>query len=128
MRAPVAFAAIAMSVLVGCVSPSTRRIHAENVAKAEAFKAVFDRDVRVGASFDEVLAYLQAHNLHFGPESLTSPQNEPPGDGYARREVQMFREKSPNWYCGSGSVGLSISFVDNKLKDTSATFWSMDCP
>jgi hypothetical protein len=68
-----------MSVLVGCVSPSARRIHAENVAKAEAFKAVFDRDVRVGASFDEVLAYLQAHNLHFGPASLTIPQDEPPG-------------------------------------------------
>jgi hypothetical protein len=128
MRAPVALATIAISALVGCVSPSTRRIHAENVAKAEAFEAMFDRDVRAGASFDEVLAYLQAHKLHFGAASLTIPQDEPPGDGYARREVEMFREKSPNWYCGEGSVGLSISFVDNKLKDTAATSWSMDCP
>lgn len=128
MRAQLPFAAIAMSVLVGCVSPSTRRIHAENVAKAEAFEAMFDRDVKAGSSFDEVLAYLHAHKLHFGAASLTIPQDEPPGDGHARREVEMFSEKSPNWYCGDGSVGLSISFVDRKLKDTSATFWSMDCP
>jgi hypothetical protein len=33
MRAPVAFAAIAMLVLVGCVSPSTRRIYGQNVPK-----------------------------------------------------------------------------------------------
>jgi hypothetical protein len=67
MRALVAVAAIATLVLAACGSPSTRRIHDQHVAKAEAFKAMFDRDVRAGASFDEVLAYLKAHNLHFGP-------------------------------------------------------------
>ncbi|HZT76768.1 MAG TPA: hypothetical protein VFA27_08925 [Vicinamibacterales bacterium] len=92
---------------VACVLPSTRRAHDENMAKAEAFKKVFDRDVRPGASFEEVLTYLTVHNLHFGPVGLESPNDVPPPiEGTGDLEVQMFREKSPHWYCGNGSVGL----------------------
>lgn len=120
--------AVGLLALTACISPSTRRMHAENMAKAEAFKKVFDRDVRAGASFDEVLVYLKAHNLHFGPFGLTNPQDEPPRDGYGLLEVEMFREKSPNWYCGKGSVGLGVSFANNKLTKTDVSFWSFDCP
>jgi hypothetical protein len=112
----------------GCVSPSTRRIHAENMAKAEAFKQSFDRDVKAGASFEEVLQYLKAHSLHFGPAGLTAPQDDPPSEGVRRLEIEMFREKSPNWYCGNGSVGLEVTFTDKKLTGASASFWSFDCP
>src|SRR5262245_48381180 len=114
--------------LGGCVSPSTRRIHAENMAKAEAFKTMFDRDVRAGASFDEVLKYLKAHDLHFGPFGLTNPNDQPPDNGVGLLHVEMFREKSPNWYCGKGSVGLGVSFANNKLTSAVASFWSFDCP
>ena len=33
---------------VGCVRPSTRRIHAENMAKAEDFEREFDHSVPLG--------------------------------------------------------------------------------
>jgi hypothetical protein len=113
----------------GCVRASTRRIHDENMAKAEAFRGTFDNDVKPGSSFDDVLAYLKAHNLHFGLIGLTAPQDEPPrGDGREEREVEMFREESPNWYCGKGSVGLGIYFVNGKLDRTEAGYWSSDCP
>jgi hypothetical protein len=120
--------ALGLLALAACVSPATRRIHAENMAKAEAFKKVFDSDVKAGASFEEVSRYLKAHNLHFGPVGLTNPQDNPPRDGYGLLEVEMFREKSPNWYCGKGSVGLGVSFVNNKLTKTDVSFWSFDCP
>lgn len=124
------FASVAFSIaLVGCVLPSTRRTHDENMAKGEAFRQVFDREVKIGASFDEVLVYLKAHNLHFGPDGLTVPHDEPPPrDGTGRLWVEMFREKSPNWDCGKGSVGLSIYFANRKLDRTESTYWSFDCP
>src|SRR5436189_6159776 len=112
----------------GCVSPSTRRIHAENMSKAETFRVAFDRSVKPGASFEEALHYLTAHNLHFGAVGLTSPQADPPPEGVQRLEVEMFREKSPNWYCGNGSVGLEVWFTDKKLTGTTVIFWSFDCP
>jgi hypothetical protein len=98
------------------------------MAKAEAFEKMFDGGVRAGASFDEVLRYLKAHNLHFGADGLKNPQDEPPTDGYSELEVEMFREKSPNWYCGQGSVGLAVTFVNNRLTSTWVSYWSMDCP
>jgi len=98
------------------------------MAKAEAFKASLDRDVRPGSSFDDVLQYLKAHGLQFGVAGLTTPQNDPPPEGFRRLEVEMFREKSPNWYCGKGSVGLEVAFTDRKLTGTAVTFWSFDCP
>lgn len=121
-------AIVGVLALAGCVSPSTRRIHAENMAKAESFKEMFEREVRAGASFEEVLTYLKAHNLHFGAFGLTNPQDERPSAGYVLLEVEMFREKSPNWYCGKGSVGLGVSFVNGKLTKTDVSFWSFDCP
>lgn len=119
---------ICVLAIGGCVSPSTRRIHAENMAKAEAFKAMFDRDVKAGASFDEVLRFLKADKLHFGPLGLTNPQDEAPDGGYGLLEVEMFREKSPNWYCGNGSVGLGVHFENDRLISTHASYWSLDCP
>lgn len=114
---------------IGCVLPSTRRTHDENMSKVEAFRQMFDREVRAGASFDEVLVYVKDHNLHFGLVGLSAPQDEPPRpDGTDRREVEMFREESPNWYCGKGSVGLSIYFANRKLDRTEAAYWSSDCP
>lgn len=114
--------------LTGCVSPTTRRIHAENMAKAEAFKAMLDRDVKPGASFEEVLRYIKARGLHFGVAGLTSPQDDPPPEDFKILNIEMFRGKSPRWYCGQGSVGLEVVFTDKKLRGTSATSWSFDCP
>ncbi len=99
------------------------------MVKVEAFKQAFDGEVTAGASFDEVLVYLKAHNLHFGSVGLTAPQDEPPRlDGTGRLWVDMFREESPNWYCGKGSVGLGIYFANRKLDRTEAAYWSSDCP
>ena len=115
-------------VLAGCIaSPSTRRIHAKNISNASAFKATFDRDIRPGASFDEVLRYVKTHNLHFGPLGLTTPQDEPPPGGNGELEIEMFRGKSPDGYCGQESVGLEVFFTDNKLTGTRAGSWSLDC-
>ena len=114
--------------LTGCVSATTRRIHAENMAKAEAFKATLDRDVKPGASFSEVLLYIKAHGLHFGVAGLTSPQDDPPPGAFTILNIEMFRGKSPRWYCGQGSVGLEVVFTDKKFTGTSATSWSFDCP
>ena len=50
MRSATAFAVIAKLAAAGSVSPSTRRVHAENMARAEPFKVMFDRDVNAGAS------------------------------------------------------------------------------
>jgi hypothetical protein len=75
------------------------------MAKAEAFKKVFDSDVKAGASFEEVSRYLKAHNLHFGPFGLTNPQDNPPMDGYGLLEVEMFREKSPELVLRQGFRG-----------------------
>ena len=112
---------------IGCVLPSTRSAHAQNMAKVTTFKQAFDGDLKPGASFDEVLAYLKVHNLQFGPVGLTAPQDEPPPrEGWL--DVEMFREKSPHWYCGNGSVGLSVHFVNRNLDETAATYWSLDCP
>jgi hypothetical protein len=97
------------------------------MAKARTFKDAFDRDVKAGASFDEVLRYLKARNLHFGADGLRSPQDEPPSAGVVRLEIEMFREKSPNWSCGNGSVGLEVWFTDKKLTGTAESSWSFDC-
>jgi hypothetical protein len=106
---------------IGCVLPSTRRTHDENMAKAEAFKLTFDREVKAGASFNEVESYLNAHGLHFG--FVGSPERD-----NARLQVELFLEKSPNWYCGNGSVGLALYFVNRNLNRTEGTYWSFDCP
>lgn len=42
--------------------------------------------------------------------------------------VEMFREESIRWYCGKGSVGLTIDFTENRLVRSSAGSWSFDCP
>jgi len=119
---------ICVLALSGCAWPATRRVHAENMSKARTFKVAFDQDVKAGASFDEVLRYLKTHNLHFGAAGLTNPQDdEPPRGGVTRLDVEMFREKSPNWYCGNGSVGLEVWFTDKKLTGTAVTSWSFDC-
>ena len=99
------------------------------MSKAETFRSEMDRHIKAGASFDEVLRYLNAHGLHFGAAGLTNPQDgERPSEGVKRLDVEMFREKSPNWYCGNGSVGIEVRFTDKKLTGTVATFWSLDCP
>ena len=112
----------------GCVSSATLRTHDDNMAKAEAFRQAMLRDLPSGAPFDDVLGYLHAHNLHFGLVGLSDPQDQPPRDGRGDLYVEMFREKSPQWYCGSGSVGLTLFFVDGRLNQTRATYWSSDCP
>ena len=111
----------------GCVSSSTLRTHDDNMAKAEAFRQAMERDMPAGAAFDDVLGYLRARNLHFGLVGLTDPQDQP-RNGRGDLDVEMFRENSPHWYCGSGSVGLTLSFVDSRLNRTQTTYWSSDCP
>jgi hypothetical protein len=130
MRAELPLIVTFVVTLAGCVMPSTRRTHDENMAKADAFRRTFDNEVKRGTSFDDVLAYLKAHNLHFGSSGLTDPHDEPPErDGTGRLEVEVFREKSPNWACGKGSVGLSLYFVNGNLNRTGpVTYWSFDCP
>ncbi len=111
MKAQVAVAVISLLASNACVSPETRRLHAENMSKVEAFKTAFDRDVTAGTPFEEVLRYVNAHNLHFGSSGLTAPDDTPPHDGTSRLTVELFHEeKSIWWYCGRGSVGLDVWF------------------
>jgi hypothetical protein len=125
MEAPVSTQArvivVGVLALAGCVLPSTRRIHAEHMAKAQEFKATFDRDVKPGATFSQVLLYLKAHDLHLDSDV-------PPFEGRGELTVEMFTEKSPLWYCGTGSVGLLLRFRENKLTQAEASSWSFDCP
>jgi hypothetical protein len=107
-------------IFTGCVLPSTRRVHAENMAKAEAFKREFDKHLPAGASRAEVDEYLAAHQLKIG--NLLGPDGT--GDGL----LELFTEKSISWYCGQGIVGLHIHFTANRLDNASTGSWSWDCP
>jgi hypothetical protein len=79
------------------------------MAKAEAFKKVFDSDVKAGASFEEVSRYLKAHNLHFGPFGLTNPQDNPPTDGYGLLEAsRCSARRARTGIAAKGSVGLGL--------------------
>jgi hypothetical protein len=114
---PTFLAGLAVAGLTSCVTPSTRRIHAENMTKAEEFKRKFERDIPRGTPFEDVATYLKGQGLQHG---LTArPENH---------YVELLREKSPDWFCGEGSVGLVVHFRDNKLDRAETTFWSFDCP
>jgi hypothetical protein len=91
------------------------------MTKAEAFKQKFDQDVPLGTSYQEVASYLKTQNLQFG---LRAREPIGTGDEY----VELLREKSPERFCGNGSVGIKVHFTDNKLDRAETTFWSFDCP
>jgi hypothetical protein len=111
-------------VMVSCVRPSTRRAHEEHMLQAEAYKAEFDRRVPHGTSLLAVKEFLQAQDRHILNEVPEWGTGEATGEGL----VELFQEKSIRWYCGQGSVGLSLSFLQNKLVSTRVTSWSFDCP
>jgi hypothetical protein len=108
------------SLIVGCVLPSTRHAHEQHLAQAEAYKTEFDRQVPRGTALPVVNEYLKTQG-HYILNELGEP-----GTGQAL--VELFKEKSIRWYCGQGSVGLSLGFVENKLAGTSVNSWSFDCP
>jgi hypothetical protein len=107
-------------MLTACVRPSTRRIHAQNMAKAEDFKRDFDQHVPAGSSRATVDEYLALHHLKIGwwlGESGT-------GEVF----VEVFREEWPAWFCGKGSVGMYVEFSGNRVAKTKAGGWSTSCP
>ena len=110
----------AVLVLIACALPSTRRIHAENMRKAETFKVEFDRANPVGTYVDDVNHWLQSRDLH-----LTSSMNEFGGGDVL---LELFTENSPLWYCGKGFVGLEIRFESRKVVQTRTSSGSFDCP
>ena len=110
--------------IVGCVRPSTRRAHEQHMAQAEAYKADFDRQVPRGTTLLAVKEFLQTQDRHILNEVPDWGTGEATGEGL----LELFQEKSIRWYCGVGSVGLSIGFVQNKLTSTHVSSWSSDCP
>jgi hypothetical protein len=111
-------------VIVGCVLPSTRRAHEQHMVQAAAYKTEFDRRVPSGTSLPAVREFLQAQDRHILNELPDWGTGEATGQGL----VELFQGKSIRWYCGQESVGLSLSFVQNKLVSTSVSSWSFDCP
>ena len=107
-------------MLTGCVRPSTRRIDAQNMAKAEDFRREFDQHVPAGSSRATVDRYLASHQLKID----TWLEESGTGEVF----VEMFREEWPMWFCGKGSVGLYVEFSGNRLVKTKAGGWSNDCP
>jgi hypothetical protein len=106
--------------LIGCVRPETRRAHARNIAKAEALKREFDKDVLAGTSLAAVEDYLRSKGLQIGSELGR--------DGTGSVLVELVQEESTSWYCGKGSVGLMVYFTANKLDKAFVESWSFNCP
>jgi hypothetical protein len=91
------------------------------MAKAEDFKRDFDRRVPTGTALSAVDEYLRGQRLQVG-RSIGST-------GGGELFIEVFRETSPSWYCGTGSVGLIARFApDQRLESTSVQSWSFDCP
>jgi hypothetical protein len=111
-------------VIVGCVRPSTRRAYEQHMLQAEAYKADFDRQVPRGTTLRAVKEFLQTQDRHILNEVPDWGTGEATGEGL----LELFQGKSIRWYCGQGSVGLSLSFLQGKLVSTSVTSWSFDCP
>jgi hypothetical protein len=107
-------------ILSACVRPSTRRIHAQNMAKAEAFKPEFDKHVPSGTPRAHVEAYVRSRGL--GPGNILGE------DGTGDVLYELYHEESISWYCGKGSVGLQVHFTANRVDRTSTAAWSFDCP
>jgi len=106
-------------LLDGCVRASVRRIHAENMSKAEDFRRDFEKQLPPGTPLADVDAYLRSRKLD---RSLLGM------DGTGEITVELFREEWPSWYCGKGSVGLIVRFTSNRLVGVKAGGWSNDCP
>ena len=111
-------------MIVSCVRPSTRRAHEQHMVQAQAYKADFDRQVPRGTTLLAVKEFLQTQDRRILNEVPDWGTGEATGEGL----LELFQEKSIRWYCGQGSVGLSLSFLQNKLVSTSVTSWSSDCP
>jgi hypothetical protein len=118
---PVLLIPLMSMLLSGCVRPSTRRAHEANMAKAEEFKREFDRENQPGTALDAVMRWREARGLP--PTDLLRS-----ADGTGDIRLELLREESPWWYCGKGSVGLGLRFVERKLDKSTVTFWSFDCP
>jgi hypothetical protein len=113
-------ALISWLVVVGCVPPSTRRAHEQHMVQAAAYKTEFDKQVPPGTSLPDVEKFLQAQDRHI--------LNKLPDWGTGEGLLELFQGRSIRWYCGQESVGLSLSFVQNKLVSTTVSSWSFDCP
>lgn len=124
MRTQFVGALLLCLVIAGCVRPSTRRAHEQHMVQAEAYKAEFDRRVSHGTSLLAVKEFLQTQDRHILNEVPDWGTGEATGEGL----LELFQEKSISWYCGQGSVGLSLGFVQNKLTSTHVSSWSSDCP
>jgi hypothetical protein len=111
---------VCVGLISGCVSRETRRVHAENMAKAEGFKREFDQHLAAGASREAVDTYLAAHQVKIS--NVLGPEGT--GDGF----LELTTEKSTSWYCGEAKVGLLIHFTANRLDRVTTAGWSWDCP
>ncbi|HZR22589.1 MAG TPA: hypothetical protein VFA59_03310 [Vicinamibacterales bacterium] len=93
------------------------------MANAEAFRRQFESDVATGTPIRAVEEYLARKGLKLDGGTFLRMRS-----GTSDMWLELSREESPNWYCGKGSVGLAVYFVDYKLDRTEVTYWSFDCP
>ena len=100
-----------------------RRIHAENLLKAEEFKREFDRDVKLGTRLEAVEEYLRTKPVQT-QRSFTSNDGRTTVDAL---RIQVVNERSPVWGCGRYSVGIIAKITKDRLESARVSEWSFDC-
>jgi hypothetical protein len=116
---------VAVAIVPGYLyvdSARRQRAHAANMARAEAFKRELDAHLAAGVPRSAVEAYLATKHIE-GARPHPSP------DSQAEYWVTITKERSPNWYCGLGDVGLILYFSEERrLTKAEVASWSFDCP
>jgi hypothetical protein len=112
------------AVIVGCNGPALRRIHADNMLKAERFEQDFKERFSERAKLSDIDAYLLTRLVKV-KRSI--------GDSSGRSFVQLLmieveNERSLTWGCGRSSVGIIAGFTtDGRLLNTRVSSWSDEC-
>lgn len=114
---------LALALGVGCDAANRRRIHAENMAKAEQFKREFDAHVSKGAALSTVEDFLRTT-----PVKVQRSMGTVGGrDTVDKLMIEVAGERSVHWYCGRSSVGLIAEFADERITSNYVSWRSFDC-
>ena len=100
-----------------------RRMHTQNLLKAEHFKGEFDRDVESGTRLEAVEEYLRTKPVQ-AHRTVTSDKGRTIVN---QLMIEVINERSPVWGCGRHSVGIIAKFVEDRLETTTVWAWSFDC-
>ena len=115
---------VVVAGVLSCDGATRRRIHAENVVKAEHFKREFDAHVPKGTTLTAVEDYLRSK-----PVKVQRSMGFHDGRDFVKElMIEVAAERSVNWYCGTASVGLMAQFDADTLTDNYVSSWSFDCP